>query len=273
MVFGHVAMMRCPTLDPWHIRPIQPPVNVQSTPRSMKTSEAKTGLSDGVGEFLRRERELRRISLDDVAERTKISRRYLEAIEEGRYDRLPGETFVRGFIRSYAQSVGLDPEDTLLMYNQARIVYERAPLRMERTSPGRHAWNKHSLLWLLAAGVVLGGGVLVSVVGLFEGPSLLRWTSSARPDVAHTSSGPPPLILTAIADSDTWLQVTIDEQESQDMVLRAGQSTKWIGRERFVLSIGNARATRLRLNGRDLTFSQPAQSILRHYTISREMLP
>jgi hypothetical protein len=115
--------------------------------------------------------------------------------------------------------------------------------------------------------------VLVSVVGLFEGPSLLRWTSSARPDVAHTPSGPPPLILTAIADSDTWLRVTIDEQESQDMVLRAGHSTKWIGRERFVLSIGNARATRLRLNGRDLTFSQPAQSILRHYTISREMLP
>src|SRR5262245_65729563 len=109
----------------------------------MSRSNGKMVMVDGLGEFLRRERELRHISLDDVAERTKISRRYLEAIEEGRYDRLPGETFVRGFIRSYAQSVGLDPEDTLLMYNQARIVYERAPLRMERTSTGRHAWNKH----------------------------------------------------------------------------------------------------------------------------------
>jgi hypothetical protein len=57
------------------------------------------------------------------------------------------------------------------------------------------------------------------------------------------------------------------------MLLSAGQSTKWIARERFILSIGNARATRLKLNGRDLTIPQPAQSILRHYTISRDMLP
>jgi hypothetical protein len=82
-----------------------------------------------------------------------------------------------------------------------------------------------------------------------------------------------PLILTAIADSDTWLRVTIDERESQDLLLRAGQSTKWIGRERFVLSIGNARATHLRLNGRELTIPQPTQSILRQYIISRDMLP
>jgi hypothetical protein len=117
------------------------------------------------------------------------------------------------------------------------------------------------------------GVVLVSVVGFLEGPSLLRWPSSPRPDAANTPIGGTPLMLTATADSDTWLRVTIDEQAAQDMVLRAGQSTKWIGRERFVLSIGNARATRLRLNGRDLPIPQPAQSILRHYTISRDMLP
>jgi transcriptional regulator with XRE-family HTH domain len=239
----------------------------------MNASNGNMAMMDGLGGFLRRERELRQISLDDVAERTKISRRYLEAIEEGRYDRLPGETFVRGFIRSYAQSVGLDPEDTLLMYNQSRMVHETAPLRIGRTSPARHAWNEHSLLWLLVAGVVIVGGVLVSVVGLLEGPSLLRWTSSARPDATNTPSGGVPLILTAIADSDTWLRVTIDEQESQDMILRAGQSTKWIGRERFVLSIGNAHATRLKLNGREIALPQPAQSALRQYTVSRDMLP
>lgn len=82
-----------------------------------------------------------------------------------------------------------------------------------------------------------------------------------------------PLILSVIADSDTWLRVTIDDQESQDMLLSAGQATKWIARERFILSIGNARATRLKLNGHDLVIPQPAQSILRHYTISRDMLP
>jgi cytoskeleton protein RodZ len=239
----------------------------------MDASNGKMAMVDGVGEFLRRERELRYISLDDVAERTKISRRYLEAIEAGQYDRLPGETFVRGFIRSYAQSVGLDPEETLLLYNQSRLVHGAPPPRTERPFAVRRAWHERALLGLLLAGVLIVGGVLVSVMGIAEGPSFLRWTSSSRPNPPRTPTGGAPLMLTAIADSDTWLRVTIDEQPAQDMVLRAGQSTKWIGRERFVVSIGNARATHLRLNGHDLTIPPPAQSILRHYTVSRDMLP
>jgi transcriptional regulator with XRE-family HTH domain len=239
----------------------------------MSASNGKMVMADGLGEFLQRERELRHISLDDVAERTKISRRYLEAIEEERYDRLPGETFVRGFIRSYAQSIGLDPQDTLLIYNQSRMGQEVPPLSTERPSSARRAWNERSLLWLLVVGVVIVGGVLVSVVGFLEGPSLLRWASAPHPGTTNTPSVGVPLMLTVIADSDTWIRVMIDEQESQDMLLSAGQSTKWIGRERFILSIGNARATRLKLNGRDLTIPQPAQSVLRHYTISRDMLP
>ena len=108
----------------------------------MNGSNGKMVMADGLGEFLRRERELRHISLDDVAERTKISRRYLEAIEEGRYDRLPGETFVRGFIRSYAQSVGLDPEDTLLIYNHSRMVHDwRYRGQNARPQPGAHGMS------------------------------------------------------------------------------------------------------------------------------------
>jgi cytoskeleton protein RodZ len=239
----------------------------------MSASNGKAVAADGLGEFLRRERELRQISLDDVAERTKISRRYLEAIEEGQYDRLPGETFVRGFIRSYAQSVGLDPQDALLMYNQLRGTHEIPALRAERTTPAWPSWNERSLLWLLVAGVVVVGGGLLSVVGLFEGLSSLQLTSSPGADVADAPSSGTPLMLTALVDTDTWLRVIIDDQEPQDALLRAGQSIKWMGRERFVLSIGNARATRLKLNGRDLPIPPPSQSILHHFTVSRDMLP
>lgn len=239
----------------------------------MNGSNGNLIMADGLGEFLRRERELRYISLDEVVERTKISRRYLEAIEEERYDRLPGETFVRGFIRSYAKSVGLDPEDTLLIYNQSRMAHDVGQPRTDRLSPARRVWNERLLLWLLVAGVVVVGGVLMSAVSLLNGPTFERSALSPGSDTANTLSTGAPLMLTVSATSDTWLRVTIDDQEPQDMVLRAGQSTKWIGRERFILSIGNARATHLRLNGRDLTIPQLPQSIIRQYTISREMLP
>src|ERR671918_2252147 len=123
----------------------------------MSASNGKIVMADGLGEFLRRERELRHVSLDDVAERTKISRRYLEAIEEERYDRLPGEAFVRGFIRSYAQSVGLDPEDTLLIYNHSRMAHDTVQPSTERPPQARGTWNERMLLWLLMVGVVFVG--------------------------------------------------------------------------------------------------------------------
>jgi hypothetical protein len=125
----------------------------------------------------------------------------------------------------------------------------------------------------LVAGVVVVGGVLLSVAGLFEGLSSRQLTSSPGADVANAPSSGAPLLLTALVDADTWLRVIIDDQEPQDALLRAGQSIKWMGRERFVLSIGNARATRLKLNGRDLLIPPPAQSILHHFTVSRDMLP
>jgi hypothetical protein len=239
----------------------------------MIPSNGKMVMADSLGEFLRRERELRQVTLDEIAERTKISRRYLEAIEEDRYDRLPGEAFVRGFIRSYAQVVGLDPEDALLIYNQSRAAHDAAPLSLVAPSPTRRAWHERSLLWLLLAGVVIVGGVLVGAVGLLNRPHSLRWSPSPHPEATRMPPDDTPLVLTVLADSDTWLQITVDHQDPQDMVLRAGQATKWIGREHFVLSIGNARATRLQLNGREVSTPQPTPSILRQYTISRAMLP
>jgi len=239
----------------------------------MKASAGKTVLADSLGEFLRRERELRHMSLDDVADRTKIHRRYLAAIEEGHYDHLPGEAFTRGFIRAYAQSVGLDPGDTLLLYPQARADQEAVPARLERVSQEPHGRNTSSLLWLLVAGTIVSGGMLLGVLGLltFDVSRLLQLTS--RADVADSPAVSPPLILTAIADSDTWLRIVIDENESQDILLRAGQSTKWLAQQRVSVSIGNARATRLELNGRGLTVPLPPLSALRHYTVSRYMLP
>ncbi len=63
-----------------------------------------------VGERLREARERRKVSLHAIAEKTNVSARFLEAIEKGQYDKLPGGIFTRGFIRSYAVQVGLDPD-------------------------------------------------------------------------------------------------------------------------------------------------------------------
>jgi cytoskeletal protein RodZ len=70
------------------------------------------------GESLKRERELREISLRQISEATKINLRYLEALEENRFDALPGGLFNKGFIRAYATYIGIDGEAMVNSYLQ-----------------------------------------------------------------------------------------------------------------------------------------------------------
>src|SRR5688500_7856360 len=65
------------------------------------------------GTWLRRQREMRGVDLRDIAERTKISLRYLEAMEEDRFDILPAPIFAKGFLREYARHVGLSPDEVV----------------------------------------------------------------------------------------------------------------------------------------------------------------
>jgi len=68
------------------------------------------------GDALKRQRELREISLREISDATKINIRYLEALEQNRFDVLPGGLFNKGFIRAYATYIGVDCEETVNSY-------------------------------------------------------------------------------------------------------------------------------------------------------------
>ncbi|APP02608.1 helix-turn-helix domain-containing protein [Lactobacillus delbrueckii] len=70
----------------------------------------------GIGEQLRKAREAKGLSISDIEKATKIQSRYLEAIENNDFDKLPGDFYVRAFIRQYAQIVGLDGKELLRQY-------------------------------------------------------------------------------------------------------------------------------------------------------------
>lgn len=71
-----------------------------------------------LGEELKRERELREISLREISEATKISIRILEAIEKNNFRALPGGIFNRNFLRAYAEFIGIDSENVVRKYHQ-----------------------------------------------------------------------------------------------------------------------------------------------------------
>src|SRR3954447_23506862 len=71
------------------------------------------------GEELRREREIRGISLKEIADATKISKRFLDAIERNDHRTLPAPVFTRGFVREYAKYLGLSVDEIVHRYNYA----------------------------------------------------------------------------------------------------------------------------------------------------------
>jgi cytoskeletal protein RodZ len=157
------------------------------------------------GDELRRERELREISLREVAEATKVNIRYLEAMERDDFEHLPGGVFNRGFVRAYAQYIGVDPEamvNSYLLEERAQLARTveppsggpsgvlrgtgRAPARAVIEPPRiRHRGDRavgrsliHLGLVALAAAILVGVGYLVWDV-LHDRPGPLpagRWS-------------------------------------------------------------------------------------------------
>lgn len=77
---------------------------------------------DSIGNHLRRERELRHLSLEELAQTTRIPLRNLLLIEADRFSELPGDVFTRGFLRAYARAVGIDDELVVARYSALRTV-------------------------------------------------------------------------------------------------------------------------------------------------------
>jgi cytoskeletal protein RodZ len=81
-----------------------------------------------VGLFLRRHREQRQMSVEEIARSTRVPMDSVSRIEADQFDELPGEVFVRGFLKSYARAVGLAPEEVLARYTASRRVAWVTPL-------------------------------------------------------------------------------------------------------------------------------------------------
>ena len=128
-----------------------------------------------LSEKLRRERELRGISLKQIADDTKIGVRFLEALEEDRLELIPGEFYRRSYLRAYARYLGLDEDRAVNAYAFAHQEKDSDDESHEdRKPPGMVPW----LPWVLAACVL----ALIAVV---------FWSSSSDPAESLPGAVPP----------------------------------------------------------------------------------
>jgi transcriptional regulator with XRE-family HTH domain len=100
-------------------------------------------------------------TLDDASKETKIAKKYLLAIENEEFDVFPGETYLVGFMRNYAQFLGLDPDEIVLKYKDYKIQEQPAPIEQLTARP------RNTRRYMVLA--VIGAAILVVVITLLAG--------------------------------------------------------------------------------------------------------
>jgi cytoskeleton protein RodZ len=139
------------------------------------------------GDRLRREREMRGITLDEITESTKISRRHLEALEGEHFDQLPGGVFNKGFVRAYAHFLGIDEDQAVADYSAASHEQpepeDKFPLEIHE-EPDPDLNPRRSYLPLAFA--------VAALVGVLVGYAFWVRSKPHNPDAAVTASQPSP---------------------------------------------------------------------------------
>lgn len=212
-----------------------------------------------VGERLRRARERAGLSLDDLSSTTKIKVSMLEAIESGRFERVPSGLFVRGFLRAYAREVGLDPEETVAAYLEE---YEPEPppvmeppkqhVNLAQALPFRWPLRK---VWPM---VVIAGFVLAVLSTMGDAPRSAPVTDAPQP-VATTGQAPAPppqpaarpdtLTMDVRALRAVWVAATADGEKVVYRVLQPEERVKVVAHHEIAARIGDAEAVDFTLNG------------------------
>ncbi len=137
---------------------------------------------ESVGEFFRQVRETKGLTVDEVASKTRIRSDFVKALEDGNFAKLPDQVFARGFVRSYARSLGLDEEDAIHRFIQSAGAFyekqdERERLRVRQAEEERKRQANRK-----AVAVAIGIAVLTLIFLLSrEQSSVLRRTSPDLP--------------------------------------------------------------------------------------------
>lgn len=123
--------------------------------KSYNNKKAKDIQEDiSLGSLLRRSREERHIDLDEVVRLTRIRRHTLKALENEEWSKLPSQVFVKGFLKSYAEILGLDKEMVLNYYQKASPFQKYKPQVLKEIRPKSDRWNLIIIISVLALALI-----------------------------------------------------------------------------------------------------------------------
>lgn len=233
------------------------------------------------GEILKAEREKKGLSIKDVEQSTSIRALYLTAIEEGKYSVVPGEVYLKGFIRNYATFLGLNSQEMIELYRQGQTpagsaapqaqdaaeksnvkTASRQPTTSEKIKEDRK--SSSSMKWIIILLVAI-----LAAAGFWwysqKSPELSNQINNPKPSPAApaqpapTPPPPPaapaipvqnkPVVVVAKFTDECWAQVFVDGKELYEGIPKVGESFTWEAQQSITVKLGNASGVDITYNG------------------------
>lgn len=245
--------------------------------------------NSSTGAALRAARLERGISLEQVEAETNIRLRYLAAVEDGSWDKLPGEVFIRGIIRTYGNYLGLDGQELVRQYRQEtageapeagirEVEKVQVQLQLKDKRDIGSGTGKIELPWRqIAAGIALlaflvGGWLaLPKVTALLQSGTKAEVREQAAPvQQTATEKQVKPvyekLKLELKVGDKCWLEVTADGREIYVGMLQPGEQRAFEAESVMVVKYGNVSVVQAYLNGKKLDMSADQDVTVKTYT-------
>ena len=216
-----------------------------------------------IGNSLREARLRQQLDFPQVEQSTKIRGKYLRALEEEQFDILPSQTYVKGFLRNYAEYLGLDGQLYVDEYNSRYVVDQEDLVRPRRSSPRTRTRQQRRfesrVVFLALLGIVavtalvivawkFGGGNQAAVLPTVTGSTdTLAQPPPAPPSAAH-------LVVRAVRGS-SLLEVHAGSATGKPLfagTLNKGEPPQSFTAKRLWIQVGSPEALRVILNGRTI---------------------
>ena len=237
-----------------------------------------------LGDLLRETREQKKLSLEDVEQGTNIRKLYIKSIEDGDYNKLPGEVFLKGFIKTYGKFLGLNSLELIEQYkkekNASASEKEVEPTNQvqEKTAkptkeknipkidsfasnqaylqPTKSNSKKNIFLVIIILIVIIGGAVFfLSSQDTSDTKAPVHTTqqeSTQQPEQQAQQPAPAPVVngaeVTAVFNEDCWTEVKVDGNVVLSETVKKGSNLNWKGNNQIDITVGNAGAIDITFN-------------------------
>lgn len=222
-----------------------------------------------VGNLLRSEREKRGLSIKEIEAAISIRALYINAIEEDNYTVIPGEVYLKGFIRNYANYLGLDGQQMVNSYRQSQlppsvidenILPETADIVMEKPEKSKSNSSKWLMISLLIVSLigsawwVFGNSKTAKEPQINpqaqQQPLVVPQTPVAQsiPIPAQTK----PVVLVAKYTEQCWTSVTADGKMIYEGIPTLNDTMTWEAQKNITITVGNAGGVQVTANGQPM---------------------